>query len=197
MAQQMSQGLGAPVGGQQAGGDLSTRLLRLGSRHARILAPFSTLICMFDFFSLTTEVFLTTRNLQNVVTQVGAVAVAATGMTFVLLCAEIDLSIASVATFTGMLAAFFWVGDPVSLGSWGILVAILVAAFLGLVNGFFISYIGIPSFMMTLAMLTIAGGLATFINDGKPIFDVPDVLPRIARAGNLFLGIPVIGWIAA
>src|SRR5215212_3108902 len=158
MAQQMSQGLGAPVGGQQAGGDLSTRLLRLGSRHARILAPFSTLICMFVFFSLTTEVFLTTRNLQNVVTQVGAVAVAATGMTFVLLCAEIDLSIASVATFTGMLAAFFWVGDTIALGNWGIPVAILVAAAIGLLNGYLVAFVGIPSFMMTLAMLTIGRG---------------------------------------
>lgn len=175
----------------------SDSVLKFATRNARILAPLLTLIVLVIFFSITTDTFLRLSNFRNVVTQVAPIAVAATGVTFVLLCAEIDLSIASIATFAGMIAAWFWVGDPVSLGSWGILVAILVAAFLGLVNGFFISYVGIPSFMMTLAMLTIAGGLATFINDGKPIFDVPDVLPRIARAGNLFLGVPVIGWIAA
>ncbi len=106
------------------------------------------------------------------VTQVAPIAVAATGVTFVLLCAEIDLSIASIAVFCGDDRRLVLGGDWHGLGQWGILVA-TVAAFLGLVNGFFISYVGIPSFMMTLAMLTIAGGLATFINDGKPIFDAP------------------------
>ena len=71
-----------------------------------------TLIAMFIFFSFATDVFLTTRNLQNVVTQVGPVAVAATGITFVLLCAEIDLSIASISAFCGIIVAdIFWVGD--------------------------------------------------------------------------------------
>jgi ribose transport system permease protein len=175
---------------------MGNRALQLGSRHARIMAPMTTLIAMFIFFSLTTEVFLTTRNLQNVVTQVGAVAVAATGMTFVLLCAEIDLSIASVATFTGMLAAFFWVGDSIHLGSWGILVGIAVAAGIGLFNGFMVAYIGIPSFMMTLAMLTIASGLAIYVNEGKPFFKVPDLLRDLGGAGNRVIGIPVIGIVA-
>src|SRR5262245_48049450 len=105
MEQQVPHEVGVTGSDRRAGSDVWTRLLRLASRHARILAPFTTLVCMFVFFSFATDVFLTTRNLQNVVTQVGAVAVAATGITFVLLCAEIDLSIASVATFAGMLAA--------------------------------------------------------------------------------------------
>jgi ribose transport system permease protein len=162
-----------------------------------LLAPLLTLIVLFIFFSFTTDVFLTKRNLQNVITQVAPIAVAATGVTFVLLCAEIDLSIASISTFAGMMAAWFWVGDPIDLGSWGIIVAVLIGAGLGLANGFFIAYIGIPSFMMTLAMLTIARGLATYVNDGKPIFEVPDILRRVSSAGNLVLGIPVIGIIAA
>ncbi|MEZ4505297.1 MAG: ABC transporter permease [Thermomicrobiales bacterium] len=180
----------------QGGRSSSDTIMALATRNARLLAPLLSLVVLIIFFSITTDTFLRLSNFRNVVTQVAPIAVAATGITFVLLCAEIDLSIASVATFAGMLCAWFWVGDPINLGSWGILVAILVAALLGLINGFFISYVGIPSFMMTLAMLTIAGGLATYINDGKPIFDVPDVLPRIARAGNIFLGMPVIGWIA-
>src|SRR5215217_1432824 len=196
MAQQIPQDVGAPASRQPVGGDIGARLLRLGSRHARILAPFSTLICMFVFFSLTTEVFLTTRNLQNVVTQVGAVAVAATGMTFVLLCAEIDLSIASVATFTGMLAAYFWVGESIKLGSWGILVGLVVAAGIGLLNGFMVAYIGIPSFMMTLAMLTIASGLSIYVNEGQPIYKVPQLMRDLGGPGHRVYGIPVIGIVA-
>ncbi|MBX3071085.1 MAG: ABC transporter permease [Thermomicrobiales bacterium] len=182
---------------QTAGSSITDLVIQWASRHARLLAPFITLIALFAFFSWRTEVFLTTRNLQNVITQVAPIAVAATGVTFVLLCAEIDLSIASVATFSAMMAAWFWVGDPIHLGSWGILAGVLIGAGLGLINGIFIAYIGIPSFMMTLAMLTIAKGLTTYVNDGKPIFEEPDILRRISSAGNLFMGIPVIGIIAA
>ncbi len=173
------------------------RAIRFATRNARVLAPLLTLIVLIIFFWITTDTFMRVSNLRNVVTQVAPIAVAATGVTFVLLCAEIDLSIASIAVFAGMMCAWFWVGDTIALGSWGMLVAVLIAAFLGLVNGFFVSYVGIPSFMMTLAMLTIAAGLATFVNDGKQIFDVPDVLERIAKVGNQILGFPLVGWIAA
>ena len=171
--------------------------LKFGSKNARILAPLVTLVTLFIFFSFSTDVFFTTRNLQNVITQVAPIAVAATGITFVLLCAEIDLSIASVSTLAGVVAAYFWVGETLDLGSWGILVAAIVAAGCGLINGFFVAYVGIPSFMMTLAMLTIAHGMSVYITEGKPIFDVPDILRKIGSAGNLFLGIPVIGIFAA
>ena len=90
-----------------------------------------TLITLVIFFSLMTDVFLTVQNLQNIVTQIAPIAVAAAGVTFVLLCAEIDLCIASLAVFTGVLAAWFWVGTK-DLGNWGIPVAILVAAAIGI-----------------------------------------------------------------
>jgi len=185
------------VSPEQLSASTGDQAIRWASRNARLLAPLLTLITLFIFFSFTTNVFLTTRNLQNVITQVAPIAIAATGVTFVLLCAEIDLSIASISTFVGMMAAWFWVGETIHLGAWGIIVAILVGALLGLINGFFISYVGIPSFMMTLAMLTIARGLATYVNDGKPIFEVPDIIRRVGSAGNIVLGIPVIGIIAA
>jgi ribose transport system permease protein len=189
-----------------AGSDTRNQMLRWSSRHARMLAPFMTLIAMFIFFSLVTDVFLTTRNLQNVVTQIGPVAVAAVGVTFVLLCAEIDLSIASTATFSGVLAAYFWVTQwnvdifghhfHIDLGTWGIIVGAVAGAVIGLLNGFFTAYIGLPSFMMTLAMLTIAHGMSVFVTQGKPIFKVPSLLEDLGGAGNRFLGVPVIGLFA-
>lgn len=193
MAQQVP--AGAPgVDRTTVGG--SGGLLRWASRNARMLAPLLTLICMVIFFSLVTDVFLTVPNLQNVVTQIAPIAVAATGVTFVLLCAEIDLSIASVSTFTGVLAAWFFVGDTVALGNWGIAAALLIAALAGLVNGFFTAYVGIPSFMMTLAMLTIARGMSVFVSEGKPIFEVPPILKQIGSVGSQVFGIPVIGIVA-
>jgi ribose transport system permease protein len=187
-----------PVGGP-SGDDQSVqrrgRQTALGwaSRNARLLAPLVTLICMVVFFSFATGIFLTVQNLQNIVTQIAPIAVAATGVTFVLLCAEIDLSIASVATLTGVLAAWFWVGDTISLGTWGIPVSILIAAAIGFLNGYLVAYVGIPSFMMTLAMLTIARGLSVFVSEGKPIFEVPPVLKQLGSVSSQVFGIPVIG----
>jgi ribose transport system permease protein len=193
MAQQMAQGVERPPGDPVVQRTGSQSALAWASRNARLLAPLLTLVCMVIFFSFATEVFLTTQNLQNIVTQIAPIAVAATGVTFVLLCAEIDLSIASVATFTGVLAAWLWVGDTVALGNWGIPVAILVAAAVGMLNGYLVAYIGIPSFMMTLAMLTIARGMSVFVSEGKPIFEVPPVLKQLGSVSSQIFGIPVIG----
>lgn len=169
--------------------------LRWVSRNARILAPLTTLIALFVLFTFTTDVFFTSANLLNVVTQVGAVAVSAAGITFVLLCAEIDLSIASVATFVGTISAWFWVNEKWghAFGNWGVLVALAAAAGIGLFNGYCIAYIGIPSFMTTLAMLTIAHGLSVYITLGKPIFKAPDLAHTLGSAGSRWHGFPVIG----
>lgn len=196
MAQQTARGVGAPPEVPSVQHVRRQTVLGWASRNARLLAPLLTLIFMVIFFTFATDVFLTIPNLQNIVTQIAPIAVAATGVTFVLLCAEIDLSIASVSTLTGVLAAWFWVGDTVSLGNWGIPVAILIAAAIGFLNGYLSAYIGIPSFMMTLAMLTIARGLSIFISEGKPIFDVPPLLKQIGSVSSQIFGIPVIGIVA-
>ena len=193
MVQEMPQGVGAPLVDHVTQRTGRQAALNWASRNARLLAPLVTLISMFIFFSVVTDVFLTTQNLQNIVTQIAPIAVAATGVTFVLLCAEIDLSIASVATFTGVLAAWFWVGDTVSLGAWGIPVAILIAAAIGMLNGYLVAFVGIPSFMMTLAMLTIGRGMSIFVSEGKPIFEVPPVLKQLGSVSSQIFGIPVIG----
>ncbi len=193
MAQQMVRGVGAPPETPSVQRSGKQTLLGWASRNARLLAPLVTLVCMIIFFSFATDVFLTTQNLQNIVTQIAPIAVAATGVTFVLLCAEIDLSIASVATFTGVLAAWFWVGDTVSLGNWGIPVSILIAMAIGFLNGFLVAYVGIPSFMMTLAMLTIARGMSIFVSEGKPIFEVPPALKQLGSVSSQVFGVPVIG----
>ena len=111
--------------------------------------------------------------------QTAPIAIAAAGATFVILCAEIDLSIGTLSVFVGVLAAWFWVGTWKDLGYWSIPVALLVGAAIGYFNGFCVAWIGIPSFMMTLAMLTIAQGLAIYTSLGQPIFDIPDVLKYI------------------
>ncbi|MDP9363590.1 MAG: ABC transporter permease [Chloroflexota bacterium] len=199
MAKELPQGVGAGAvpADRSAGRSGADRALRWASRRARILAPLLTLMAMIAFFSVASDRFLDVANFQNILTQVGRVAVAATGITFVLLCAEIDLSIASVATFAGVLSAYFWVGTWLELGNWGVLVGLLVGALIGLINGIFVSRVGIPSFMMTLAMLTIALGLSIYVTQGRPIFEAPTLLRFLGSSGERVLGIPVIAIVAA
>jgi ribose/xylose/arabinose/galactoside ABC-type transport system permease subunit len=85
------------------------------------LAPFVTLVALFVFFSVATDSFLNVINLRNILAQVSTLAVVATGVTFVLLCGEIDLSVASVGMMTGVVAASLF-GKGLRLGD-GVLVA--------------------------------------------------------------------------
>src|SRR6476659_3869945 len=110
-------------------------VLRWSARNARIVAPLITLIVEIIFFSFASDVFLTRGNFQNVVSQVGPVAVAATGITFVLLCAEIDLSIASISVFCGIVATYIFSNDWHGLGQWGIVIAAVAGAAIGLIIG--------------------------------------------------------------
>ena len=63
------------------------------------------------FFALASTSFATLDNLGNILTQISVTAIMAVGLTFVILCAEIDLSVASVANATGIIVAFFTLQD--------------------------------------------------------------------------------------
>lgn len=152
----------------------------------RFLAPFSTLAVLVIFFSLASEGgrFFTLLNFRNILQQVASLAIMATGVTFVLLTAEIDLSIAGVATMSGVLASFLMVtvGLP---GTLGVLLALLFAIGLGWVNGFVTTYFGLPSFMTTLAMMQIANGITIYVTKGRPFFEVPAITSAL---GGGYLG---------
>ena len=77
----------------------------------RNIAPFITLLALVVFFSLASPSFLTVGNFSNILTQISITGIMAAGLTFVILCAEIDLSVASVANATGIIVAFFTLQD--------------------------------------------------------------------------------------
>ena len=77
----------------------------------RNIAPFLTLIFLTGFFAATSPSFATLDNVGNILTQVSVTGIIAVGLTFVILCAEIDLSIASVANVTGIAVAYFTLQD--------------------------------------------------------------------------------------
>src|SRR4051794_3909226 len=91
---------------RRAGGIAS--LLRSQMRN---IAPFLTLIFLTAFFALASPSFATLDNVGNILTQVSVTGIIAVGLTFVILCAEIDLSIAAIANVTGIAVAFFTMQD--------------------------------------------------------------------------------------
>lgn len=158
----------------------------------RNIAPFLTLLFLVIFFSIASPSFATLDNLANVLTQVSVSAIIAVGLTFVILCAEIDLSVASIANATGIIVAFFTLQDAtvnianVPLPGWAaILLALLSCLGLGIVNAFGVTRIGIPSFIMTLAMLEIGAGISALLVRGQIAYAVP---PLIMTLGSGSLG---------
>jgi ribose transport system permease protein len=168
----------------------------------RNIAPFATLLFLVAFFCIASPSFATFGNLANILTQISVTAIIAVGLTFVILCAEIDLSVASIANAAGIMVAFFTVQDAsvnianVPLPGWAAIMLSLGACLaLGAVNAFGLTRIGIPSFIMTLAMLQIAAGICALLVRGQIAYAVP---PLIVKLGAGSLGpIPWIVVVAA
>ncbi len=163
----------------------------------RNIAPFLTLIILLVFFSVASRSFASWDNAANILTQISVTGVIAVGLTFVILCAEIDLSVAAIANATGIVVAYFTLQEnyvnipnlPLP-GVVAIVLALAACAFLGLVNAFGITVIGIPSFIMTLAMMQIGAGISALLVRGQIAYAVP---PFVATMGaGSVAGIPWI-----
>ena len=136
------------------------------------------------FFALKLpDTFLTARNLINISQQLSMLAVVAATMTIVMVMNDFDLSVGSMASLSGIVAAMlFTAGYPVWVG---LSVALSIGVFGGLFNGFLVSVVGILPFVATLGTLTVFSGLAFLLSDGKTIFgrDIPSSFSGFARAG--------------
>ena len=114
---------------------------------------------MLTFTIMTNGLFMSSRNISNLLDSAGYIAVLAVGMTLVIVIRHIDLSVGFLAGFLGAIAAIFLTQMGVSV--WITILAILIlGALIGLVNGVLIAKIGIPAFVATLAgMLIFRGAL--------------------------------------
>jgi ribose/xylose/arabinose/galactoside ABC-type transport system permease subunit len=137
--------------------------------------------------------FASGRNLGNIALDSSYLLLIATGMTFVILSGGIDLSVGSLLALSGVLTAYG--------AQWGTLTAVLlplaVCGVLGLVNGLLIGTAGIAPFIVTLATLLFARGLAFAVADeGNRVYLIPAdlALTRLGQARWLGLSAPV--WFA-
>ena len=155
---------------------------------AAIVGPVIALFVAVVLITLTTDRFMTAQNLMNVSLQVSAVAIAAIGGTMVILTGGIDLSPgSSVALTTCVLAVLVkLMGLPLLLG---ILVVLVMGAAMGALNGVLSAYGRIPTFIATLATLSVYRGLAFLITEGTPIFNISPGLDRVFY--DRLFGIPL------
>jgi ribose transport system permease protein len=109
--------------------------------------------------------FLSTTNLLNILRQTAIVTIIAVGMTFVIGSAEIDLSVGSIAGLASITTAM--VISRYGLVA-GVVAGLLVGVAVGAVNGSLVAYLRIPSFLVTLAMLGIAAGIAQWVTASAP-----------------------------
>jgi len=134
--------------------------------------PLIGLLLLCAFLTFATDSFFSVRNFLNILDQVTVIGIIAVGMTFVILLGGIDLSVGSVLALAMMVLGF--VNVEAGLPMWvAIPAAIAAAAVAGLISGLLITEFKVPPFIATLAMMSIARGLASMITNGSQIIGFP------------------------
>lgn len=151
------------------------------------IGPALILLALLIFASWMSDVFLTQRNMFNVLRQVAGIGLMSVGMLFVILTRGIDLSVGSVAALGSVTGALIvqQYGTGVAVGA-----ALAVGVGCGLLSGILVAFLRLPPFVTTLAVMTIARGFALIASNGQPI--------RMGAAGEIitefgigrFMGVP-------
>jgi ribose transport system permease protein/putative xylitol transport system permease protein len=132
---------------------------------AQQLLPVLLLLVIVVYFALMSDHFLTVMNGYNIVRQGSILLIVSLGATYVILIGGIDLSVGSIATLTGIIVAFM-VNDY-GFGPWAFVFGAGVGAFIGLFTGILVAYMKIPSFLVTLGMLSMLVGIGNFMTKGS------------------------------
>lgn len=166
------------------------------------------LVVLCVVFSFANQRFLSIANFMNILQQVAVVAILAFGMTWVILLGDIDLSVGSMLAVAGMVGAqvFFWmplaleyVGlardalPPGAVTAMAVMCVLLSGALMGLLNGVLSAKLLLPSFIVTVATMSIYRGLVSLPTNGAPAM-ISDAAWLAIGAGK-WLGVPLIIWI--
>lgn len=154
-----------------------------GTKRARRKLPsyFGALLAVIALavgLSLVSPTFLSVSNIFNIGQQSAILAVIAIGGTAVIILGGIDLSVGSVMALSGAVLGVLHINMGINI--WiAVLAALIVGGLAGSVSGSLIVYGGLPPFIATLAMLSIASGLALVILNGRPLSGYPDAFRNL------------------
>jgi putative multiple sugar transport system permease protein len=175
-------------GGAATGGGLLQLMLdglRRNMRQYGMLIALGLLVLLFAVW--TDGDLLLPRNVSNLVLQNSYILILAIGMMLVIIAGHIDLSVGSLTAFVGAFAAVLTVQNDVA---WplALVLCLVVGAVAGSVQGFLIAYLGIPSFIVTLAGMLLFRGLTEILLEGQTLGPFPNGLQKL---GNGFM--PEVG----
>lgn len=150
----------------------------------QVLVMLGAILAIALFFTWTTDgAWLSPRNVSNLLRQTAITGILAVGMVFVIISAEIDLSVGSMMGLLGGAAAIFdvWLGWPLPLT---IAVTLLMGLLLGTWNGWWVAYRKVPSFIVTLAGMLAFRGILVGITNGTT---VAPTTPAMSQIGQSYL----------
>jgi ribose/xylose/arabinose/galactoside ABC-type transport system permease subunit len=155
---------------------------------------FIALLVLIIAFSLLSDSFLTKINLLNILRQVSIIGICAVGMTMIILTGGIDLSVGSMIGVAGMACALMLnAGVPPIIAVVGTLG---IGVFCGAMTGLMINKIRIPPLIATLGLMTALRGVAYILNDGLPIYGIPESVKFLGQGWLFGVPFPVILMIA-
>lgn len=148
----------------------------------QVFVMIAAIIAIMLFFTLMTEgAYLSARNVSNLLRQTAITGILAVGMVFVIVSAEIDLSVGSMMGLLGGLAAIFdvWLGWPLPLT---IVVTLILGLLLGAWNGWWVAYRKVPSFIVTLAGMLAFRGILIGITNGTTVSPTSSAMAQIGQS---------------
>ncbi|GAA0974113.1 sugar ABC transporter permease [Nocardiopsis tropica] len=156
---------------------LATTLIRANARQYGMAVALVAIIVLFQI--LTGGLLLTPLNVTNLIMQNSYILILAIGMMLVIVTGHIDLSVGSVVAFTGAVSA-------IMLTSWGlptvvvVPAALLLGALIGAWQGFWVAYVRVPAFIVTLAGMLVFRGATLAVLGGESIAPLPTSLRNMA-----------------
>lgn len=178
---------------------------KLMKQNIREYGMYIALVVIMLTFSIATDgLFMSSRNISNLINQTGYIAVLAVGMTLILIIRHIDLSVGFVAGFLGAVAAILL--TKAAMPVWATIFIVLAGgALIGVFIGFLVTRMGIPSFVATLAGMLVFRGALLRVTSGTGTIIIPNksfnaigngFIPDIAHISGIHTLTLVIGVVA-
>ena len=160
------------------------------SRFRVALLPLVSIVALVIYFTAVNPLFFSASNALNIGRQSSVLLLVSLAETVVILIGSIDLSVGALVTLTGILTAL----AVDTLGAFGGgLVGVAAGAFVGLANGLLVTMLRVPSFLVTLGMLSILSGVTNQISQGQSILFANTLLPSLVNNAPVF-GVPNVIW---
>ncbi len=148
----------------------------------QVFVILAAIVAIIIFFSVATDgAYISPRNISNLLRQTAITGILAVGMVFVIISAEIDLSVGSMMGLLGGAAAIFdvWFGWPLPLT---IVVTLVMGLLLGAWNGWWVAYRKVPSFIVTLAGMLAFRGILVGITNGTTVSPTSNAMSQIGQS---------------